>query len=300
MRALVTGADGFVGKHLTSHLRARGDDVVGVDRDCDVTDLARVLETIREAKPDVIYHLAAMTHVGDSWVSPTEFVRVNVLGTRNVMEAAHQAAPDASLLFVSSADVYGVVSADELPIEETHRAVPVNPYSQSKREAEILVKKMAREYGLRALIVRPFNHVGPGQSVKFVVPALVDRLLDASRSGAREIPVGDLSVRRDFSDVRDVVRAYRRLVEHGTSCEIYNVASGVDVSLADIAQDLVSRIAPGVRLVSDPSLLRPVEVPVMRGSFAKIHEVTGWEPAIALETSLSDVIGDLRSRRHEA
>lgn len=300
MRALVTGADGFVGKHLTSHLRARGDDVVGVDRDCDVTDLARVLETIREAKPDVIYHLAAMTHVGDSWVSPTEFVRVNVLGTRNVMEAAHQAAPDASLLFVSSADVYGVVSADELPIEETHRAVPVNPYSQSKREAEILVKKMAREYGLRALIVRPFNHVGPGQSVKFVVPALVDRLLDASRSGAREIPVGDLSVRRDFSDVRDVVRAYRRLVEHGTSCEIYNVASGVDVSLADIAQDLVSRIAPGVRLVSDPSLLRPVEVPVMRGSFAKIHEVTGWEPSIALETSLSDVIGDLRSRRHEA
>jgi GDP-4-dehydro-6-deoxy-D-mannose reductase len=300
VRALVTGADGFVGKHLTSHLRARGDDVVGVDRDCDVTDLARVLETIREAKPDVIYHLAAMTHVGDSWVSPTEFVRVNVLGTRNVMEAAHQAAPDASLLFVSSADVYGVVSADELPIEETHRAVPVNPYSQSKREAEILVKKMAREYGLRALIVRPFNHVGPGQSVKFVVPALVDRLLDASRSGAREIPVGDLSVRRDFSDVRDVVRAYRRLVEHGTSCEIYNVASGVDVSLADIAQDLVSRIAPGVRLVSDPSLLRPVEVPVMRGSFAKIHEVTGWEPSIALETSLSDVIGDLRSRRHEA
>jgi GDP-4-dehydro-6-deoxy-D-mannose reductase len=300
VRALVTGADGFVGNHLTSHLRARGDDVVGVDRDCDVTDLARVLETVEETQPDVVYHLAAMTYVGDSWASPTEFVRVNVLGTRNVMEAVHRAAPDASVLFVSSADVYGVVGADELPVVETHRAVPVNPYSQSKREAEILVKKMAREHGVRALIVRPFNHVGPGQSVKFVVPALVDRLLDASASGAREIPVGDLSVRRDFSDVRDVVRAYRRLVEHGASCEIYNVASGIDVSLADIAQDLVSRIAPGVRLVSDPSLLRPVEVPVMRGSFAKIHEVTGWEPSIALETSLSDVISDLRSRRHDA
>jgi GDP-4-dehydro-6-deoxy-D-mannose reductase len=204
------------------------------------------------------------------------------------------------VLFVSSADVYGVVDPSELPLDETHRAVPANPYSQSKREAEILVKKMAREYGQRALIVRPFNHVGPGQSVKFVIPALVDRLLDASESGAKEIAVGDLSVRRDFSDVRDVVRAYRRLVEHGTSCEIYNVASGIDVALADIAQDLVSRIAPGVRLAPDPSLLRPVEVPVMRGSFAKIHDVTGWEPSIPLATSLNDVISDLRSRRHEA
>ena len=300
MRVLVTGADGFVGRHLTRHLRARGDAGGGVDRDCDVTDLARVLDMVREVQPDAIYHLAAMTHVGESWASPTEFVRVNVLGTRNVMEAAHQAVPDASVLFVSSADVYGVVDPSELPLDETHRAVPANPYSQSKREAEILVKKMAREYGQRALIVRPFNHVGPGQSVKFVVPALVDRLLDASESGAKEIAVGDLSVRRDFSDVRDVVRAYRRLVEHGTSCEIYNVASGIDVALADIALALGSRIAPGVRLAPDPSLLRPVEVPVMRGSFAKIHDVTGWEPSIPLATSLNDVISDLRSRRHEA
>jgi GDP-4-dehydro-6-deoxy-D-mannose reductase len=297
VRALVTGADGFVGGHLTRHLRARGDDVVGVDRDCDVTDLARVLETVREVQPDVIYHLAAMTHVGDSWTSASEFVRVNVLGTRNVMEAAHQFAPDASVLFVSSADVYGVVGAHELPLEETHRAVPANPYAQSKREAEILVKSMARDHDQRALIVRPFNHVGPGQSVKFVVPALVNRLLDASESGAKEIAVGDLSVRRDFSDVRDVVRAYRRLVEHATSCEIYNVASGVDVSLAEIAQDLVERIAPGVDLRVDPSLLRPVEVPVMRGSYEKIHEITGWEPSIPLEESLSDVISDLRARR---
>ena len=300
MRALITGADGFVGRHLANHLRVCGDEVAGVDRECDVTDPSSVLDKVREVRPDVIYHLAALTHVGESWGNPTEFVRVNVLGTRNVLEAAHQAAPDASVLLVSSADVYGIVEPSELPLDETHRVVPVNPYSQSKREAEMLVKRVARETGQRVLIARPFNHVGPGQSVQFVVPALVNRLLEARESGADEIAVGDLSTRRDFSDVRDVVRAYRLLVEFGKSCEIYNVASGIDVSLVDIAADLVSQIAPDVRLRRDPSLIRPVEVPVMRGSFQKIHETTGWEPSIPLATSLSDVIADLRTRRHEA
>jgi GDP-4-dehydro-6-deoxy-D-mannose reductase len=139
--------------------------------------------------------------------------------------------------------------------------------------------------------------VGPGQSVHFVVPALVDRLLGALESGADEIPVGDLSTRRDFSDVRDVVRAYRLLDQYGVAGEVYNVASGHDVGLDDIAAQLVESIAPGVRLVRDETLLRPVEVPVMRGSFEKIHEVSGWEPTIPLATSLRDVIDDVRGRR---
>ena len=136
--------------------------------------------------------------------------------------------------------------------------------------------------------------------MQFVVPALVNRLLEARESGAQEIAVGDLSVRRDFSDVRDVVKAYRLLVEFGKSCEIYNVASGIDVSLVDIAAELVSQIAPDVRLRPDPSLFRPVEVPVMRGNFQKIHATAGWEPTIALATSLNDVIDELRNRRREA
>jgi GDP-4-dehydro-6-deoxy-D-mannose reductase len=235
--------------------------------------------------------------VGDSWKNRIEFVRVNVFGTRNVVEAAYKAVPNASVLFVSSADVYGIVTEDELPIRETRPAVPVNPYSQSKFQAELLAKSIASENNQRVVIVRPFNHIGPGQSDKFVVPALASRLLDALDRGVHEIPVGDLSTRRDFSDVRDVVKAYRLLMERGRSGEVYNVASGHDTALIDIAYDLVAQIAPDVRLVPDVDLLRPVEVPVMRGSYRKLHKATGWEPTISLSTSLSDVVSELRSRR---
>jgi GDP-4-dehydro-6-deoxy-D-mannose reductase len=297
VRAFVTGADGFVGRHLLAHLAERGDDATGVDRDCDVTDSNSVLAALERARPDVIYHLAALTHVGDSWKNPVEFTRVNVLGTKNVLDAARAVVPDATVVLVSSADVYGVVREVDLPIHETFRVAPANPYSSSKVEAEHVAHDSHRVWGQRVIIARPFNHVGPGQSVHFVVPALVDRLLGALESGADEIPVGDLSTRRDFSDVRDVVRAYRLLDQYGVAGEVYNVASGHDVGLDDIAAQLVESIAPGVRLVRDETLLRPVEVPVMRGSFEKIHEVSGWEPTIPLATSLRDVIDDVRGRR---
>jgi GDP-4-dehydro-6-deoxy-D-mannose reductase len=297
MRALVTGASGFVGRHLCEHLAASGDDVVAVDRDCNVTIEGRVERVFREHQPDAIYHLAALSHVGESWNNRIEFVRVNVFGTRNVLEAAFKAVPNAAVLFVSSADVYGIVTEDELPIRETRPAVPANPYSQSKLQAEILAHSIASQNDQRLVTVRPFNHIGPGQSDKFVIPALASRLLDAAERGAYEIPVGDLSTRRDFSDVRDVVRAYRLLIERGRSGEIYNVASGRDVALIDIANDLVAQIAPDVKLMPDADLMRPVEVPVMRGSFDKIHADTGWEPAISLSTSLNDVVSELRARR---
>lgn len=297
MRALVTGANGFVGRHLLAHLAQYGDRATGVDRDCDVTDSSSVLEVLERTRPEVIYHLAALTHVGDSWKNPVEFTRVNVIGTKNVLDAARAVVPDATVVLVSSADVYGIVREEELPIHETFRVAPANPYASSKVEAEHVAHDSFRMWGQRVVIARPFNHVGPGQSVQFVVPALVDRLLEALETGADEIPVGDLSTRRDFSDVRDVVRAYRLLDQYGVAGEVYNVASGHDVGLDDIAAQLVESIAPGVRLVQDESLLRPVEVPVMRGSFDKIHEVCGWEPTIPLATSLRDVIEDLRQRR---
>jgi GDP-4-dehydro-6-deoxy-D-mannose reductase len=297
MRALVTGANGFVGRHLCDHLSDCGDEVVAVDRDCNVTVAGKVERVFREHLPEAIYHLAALSSVGDSWKNRIEFVRVNVFGTRNVVEAAYKAVPNASVLFVSSADVYGIVTEDELPILETRPAVPVNPYSQSKLQAELLAQSIASENDQRVVIVRPFNHIGPGQSVKFVVPALASRLLDALDRGLHEIPVGDLTTRRDFSDVRDVVRAYRLLMERGRSGEVYNVASGHDTALIDVAHDLVAQIAPDVQLVPDVDLLRPVEVPVMRGSYRKLHAATGWEPTISLSTSLSDVVSELRSRR---
>jgi len=240
-----------------------------------------------------------MTHVGESWNNRIEFMRVNVFGTRNVLEAAHRVVPGSPVLVVSSAEVYGIVAESELPLRETHPTVPANPYAQSKLQAELVALNVSRVTGQHVIIVRPFNHVGPGQSTSFVLPALVSRLLDASARGLKEIAVGDLSTRRDFTDVRDVVRAYRLLIEKGRSQEIYNVASDHDTALTDIADDLVERIAPDVTLVPDVALIRPVEVPVMRGSYRKLHKATGWEPEIALNTSLDDVISELREQTGE-
>jgi GDP-4-dehydro-6-deoxy-D-mannose reductase len=300
MKALVTGAQGFVGQHLLGHLHASGDDAVGVDRECDVTDVRSVAATLADVQPDAIYHLAALTNVGASWSNPIEYTRVNVLGTKNLLDAAFDVVPSASIVLVSSADVYGVVRTEDLPLVETFRVAPANPYSSSKVEAEHVAHDALRERDQRVVIARPFNHVGPGQSTEFVVPAIVNRLLQALDDGAEEIIVGDLSTRRDFSDVRDVVRAYRLLSERGVSGEVYNIASSVDVGLFDIAQQLVAAIAPEVRLTTDQSLLRPVEIPVSRGSYEKLRRATSWRPAIALETSLRDVIDDMRRRRADS
>ncbi|MDE3065282.1 MAG: GDP-mannose 4,6-dehydratase [Acidobacteriota bacterium] len=290
-RTLITGAGGFVGRHLAAHLRERGDQVTGFDRECDVTDRDAVTRRVAAADPEVVVHLAALAHVGESWADPERTRLVNVVGTANVL-AASRAAGDALVIVVSSADVYGVVGEGDLPLRETHPASPVSPYAQSKREAE-LVALDAASMGQRVIIVRPFNHVGPGQATSFVVPALASRLLEARAARRGEIAVGDLSARRDFTDVRDVVRAYALLARHGAAGEVYNVASGVDVALSDVAARLVAAVAPGTALRVDPALLRPVEVPVLRGSFEKIHDATGWEPRVTLDETLRDVVADL-------
>ena len=299
MRALVTGSQGFVGRHLVAHLRESGDEVEGIDRERDVTDATSMREAFEAFRPDVTYHLAALTHVGESWDHAREFTRVNVVGTLRVLDAAWKVVPTSTTLIVSSSEVYGVVREEDLPIRENFRVAPANPYSSSKVEAERVAHEVARRRGQRVLIVRPFNHLGPGQALNFVVPALVSRLLEARKRGESEIPVGDLSTRRDFSDVRDVVRAYRLLTLLGVAGETYNVASGHDVALRDIADLLVHQIAPMMKLVVDPTLLRPNEVPVSRGSFEKLNGATGWSPLIPLHVSLRDVVDELIARRLE-
>jgi GDP-4-dehydro-6-deoxy-D-mannose reductase len=299
MRALVTGSNGFVGRHLVEHLEENGDEVKGIDREHDVTDEDAMRVAFEGFRPEVIFHLAALTHVGESWQHADEFTRVNVVGTQRVLDAAFHAAPESTTLVVSSSEVYGVVREEDQPLRESFRVAPANPYSSSKVEAERIAHEVTRSRGQRVIVVRPFNHLGPGQALNFVVPALVSRLLDARARGDEEIPVGNLSARRDFSDVRDVVRAYRLLTRFGVAGEVYNVASGRDVALSDIANQLISRLAPSMRLVVDPSLLRPNEVPVFRGSFDKLHDAAGWEPIIPLHKSLDDVIDDLNARRLE-
>jgi GDP-4-dehydro-6-deoxy-D-mannose reductase len=299
VKALVTGAHGFVGRHLMAHLVERGDIVVGVDHECDVTDEVSVREELQRTLPDAIYHLAALTHVGTSWSEQVEFTRVNVLGTRNVLERAHEVVPHAVVLLTSSANVYGIVQPEDLPLVETFRVAPSDPYGSSKVGAELAAQDAVRAYGLRVVIARPFNHIGPGQADTFVVPAIVNRLLESVASDSDEIVVGDLTTRRDFCDVRDVVRAYRLLAERGVSGEVYNIASNSDVALQDIANQLVADIAPHVRLVKDPELLRPADIQVLRGSYDKLRAQTGWEPTIPLHQSLLDVVADMRIRRSE-
>jgi GDP-4-dehydro-6-deoxy-D-mannose reductase len=297
-RAVVTGANGFVGLHLVRHLRAAGDDVVAVDRDVDVTDAGALVRVLEAARPDAIYHLAALSHVGRSWDEPDAVRAVNVGGTAHVLEAARRAVPRARVLVVSSAEVYGVTRPEDQPLAEGRALAPVSPYAASKAEAEaVALEAVAR--GQDVVIVRPFNHVGPGQSPSFFVPALVTRLYAARGARRGRVAVGDLSARRDLTDVRDVVRAYRLVLEESASSGVYNVATGVDHAMGEVAARLVAMVAPGTELVLDPRLVRPVEVPVSRGDAARLRGETGWRPEVSLERSLSDVVADLDPSHQE-
>jgi len=293
VRALITGGSGFVGRHLQAHLEASGDDVVSIDVEYDVADAEQMVQAFSGARPDVVYHLAAKTHVGSSWDDPTEVLRVNVLGTASVLAAARRVVPEALTIVVSSAEVYGVVTPEELPLSESSPVQPASPYAASKAAAEMVALQAFRGFNQRVLVVRPFNHVGPGQAPTFFVPALASRLLSARAEQRTSVPVGELSTRRDFTDVRDVVRAYRLLATNGAAGEIYNVASGVDRSMQDVADQLRSIISEDITLDVDPSLLRPVDVPVLRGDASKLLRVTGWRPEIDFSQTLTDVVAGL-------
>ncbi len=294
MRAFVTGASGFVGTWLTRHLEEMGDEAVALAEGIDVTDTPAVAGSIAAASPDVVYHLAALTHVGDSWEVPEETFRVNAMGTLSVLEAARKAEEPPRIVLVSSAEVYGPGWSE--PIDETMPLRPVTPYAASKVAAEYLGLQAHLGRGLEVIRARPFNHVGPGQSPNFVIAALAKRLVEAERDGAIEVSVGDLSPARDFTDVRDVVRAYRLLAEHGVPGEAYNVCSGEAIAIATVFEELVMLSDHPVKAAVDPSLLRPVDVPVLLGDATKLALLTGWSRTIPLETTLKDVLADARSR----
>jgi GDP-4-dehydro-6-deoxy-D-mannose reductase len=296
VRSLITGGGGFVGTWLADHLRSCGDDVVQIDQEVEITDPAALLAAVRAAAPDAIYHLAAMTHVGQSWDEPLRVLEVNVLGTGALLAAAREGGTDPKILVTSSAEVYGAVNDPaRLPLTELSPTAPLTPYAASKLAVEALCAQAWLGHGQHVVTVRPFNHIGPGQSPNFAVSALSKRIVDAERAGAAEIPVGNLSARRDFTDVRDVVRSYRMLIESGAPGEIYNVCSGRDVSIQEIADRLLTQAGSSVRLVPDASLIRPVEVPVLRGDPARLTETTGWVPELTLDQTLADVLAHWRA-----
>jgi GDP-4-dehydro-6-deoxy-D-mannose reductase len=298
MRAAVTGSSGFVGGHLVPYLRRLGDEVVTLDRSgeppVDVTDTHRVRDVLRRARPDAVYHLAALSHVGESWDAPETVFRVNAEGTLSVLRACADASVE-RVLVAGSADEYGVVALEDLPITEEAPIRPITPYGASKAAAEVVALQAFSGDGLGTLRVRAFNHTGPGQIPTMLVPGLAARVATAEREGQHLISVGNLDVIRDITDVRDVVRAYRLLVEHGTPGDAYNVCSGRGVSVRNIAAALLAMSDAPLELVVDPDLVRPVDVPRLVGSPAKLCAATGWQPEIPLDQTLRDVLTFARS-----
>ncbi len=280
MKALITGGTGFAGRHLAEHLSAAGDEVLPMSRatGTDLTDAEATRDAVAAAGPDVVYHLAAQAHVGRAWEDPTGTLSGNVAIAANVLEAVRAAAPGATVLMASSGEVYGRPEA--LPMTETMALRPQNPYAVSKAATDLMGRFYADAYGLRVVTARAFNHAGPGQDPMYAIANF-----------ARQAAIGDTVVtgnpdtRRDYTDVRDVVRAYRLLAERGEAGEAYNVCSGRTAS----ARELVAALGATHHEIN-PDLVRVNEVMEVRGSREKLTAATGWEPEIDLETTLRDTV----------
>jgi GDP-4-dehydro-6-deoxy-D-mannose reductase len=295
VRAYLTGGTGFVGEWLLRHLADEGDTAIAPGPEVDVTDPGLIAADLKEAAPEVVYHLAALTHVGQSWREPAETFRVNAVGTLNLLEAAAALEVPPVVVLISSAEVYGPAPVAET-LDEHAELRPVTPYAVSKVAAEFLGLQAFLGRGLRVVRARAFNHVGPGQLDDFVVSALARRMVEAELRKGGEVKVGNLTASRDFTDVRDVVRAYRLLATGGAPGEAYNVSSGRAISIADLAAQMAGMLSCEVSFVEDPELFRPVEVPVLVGDASKLVAATMWRPEIPLAKTLSDVLEYWRGR----
>ncbi len=301
MKCVVTGASGFVGPHLLRHLRQCDDVVtpVGQQNGPDLRDHAAWRELIASLKPDVIFHLAGWSDVGGSWSDPVTTYEVNTLGTIAILEAA-RAVDGVKVVLASSADVYGLVGRSHLPISEFNPTNPRSPYGASKLAAETAAKAYWEGFGVRTVIARPFNHLGTGQSDRFIAASLALQIAEAEATGGGRVIHGDLTPERDFTDVRDVVRAYRLLSQKGEPGEVYNICSGNATPISRLFDILSAAATAPVHGYLDRSRVRPVELPVLQGSFMKLHAATGWKPSTTLEETLSDILDDARLRNRNS
>lgn len=302
MRVLVTGASGFAGGYLAKACSQAGEEVMGVSRSgrvpskggegraVDLLDAAAVRATVRELRPQVVYHLAALTSVGRSWEDPSRTVQDNVACAVSVLEAVRLEVPSARLVWVSTCEVYG--SPARLPIPEDAPVKPANPYAVSKAAGDLLAGVYEEARGLHVVRARPFSHSGPGQLPIFILSSLARQAAEARAAGAAEVTIrtGNPHTRRDFSDVRDVVRAYRVLADRAEP-GIYNVSSGRSVSAAEQVELIAELIAPiRVGHLVDPELIRGHETMDLRGANDRIIAATGWRPEIPLRQTMLDTI----------
>jgi GDP-4-dehydro-6-deoxy-D-mannose reductase len=286
MRALVTGATGFAGRHLVA-----GDDVVPASRAAgvDLLDPARARAAVAGARPDVVYDLAALAHVGSSWEDPSGYLAGNLALALNVLEAIRAEAPEATVVAVGSGEVYGPPAT--LPVTEDAPLRPQNPYAVSKASADLLAGFYADAHGLRVIRVRAFNHAGPGQEPSYAIASFARQAAAAAEAGEDPIRIvtGNPDTRRDYTDVRDVVRAYRLLAERGEP-GVFNVCSGRAASARELLAALARGAGAGLEHEIHPGLVRAHEVMEVRGSPERLRAATGWEPEIPLERTLADTV----------
>jgi len=305
-RAFITGVSGFVGPYLASHLAANGFEVFGIDRKgsrvagcsvkkCDITDYDSLFAIVARLKPDVVFHLAGQSSVARSWDEPELTMKVNVGGTKNLFEAISAAKLSPRVLLVSSAEIYGIPK--KLPITEEHPLSPISPYGESKVEQEKLASEFVAKRKLNIVTARSFNHTGPGQPPDFVCSNFARQIADIEKGRQQPvIKVADRNVKRDFSDVRDVVAAYLLLVEKGVNGGVYNVCSGQAFTIGEILAKLLKLSAAKVRVEPDPFKMKNSVVPILHGDNSKLVKATGWKPAIGIDKTLSDILEYWRKR----
>lgn len=298
-RILLTGASGFVGSHLAPLLRTRYPGASLVVQRVELTDRNAVETLLDAVRPDICVHLAALSTVRAAREREEEAWAVNLTGTLTLARALRRHAPEATMLFASSAEVYGASFRDGVPITEASLPAPLHGYGATKAAADLALGAMAEE-GPRVIRLRPFNHTGPGQTADFVVPAFA-RHVARIAAGLQPpvMTVGNLDVARDFLDVRDVCACYLACIDHRhdiPSGTILNVASGQPRRIRDILTGLLDLAGISAEIRVDPALLRASDVPVTRGDASRAAALAGWRPAIAWETTLRDVLDDWRRR----
>ncbi len=317
MRVLITGITGFAGSHLADYLiaehpdveifgtyrwRSRRENIEHLDGkvtllETDLRDYPSVAAALRRAEPDAIFHLAAQSFVPTSWNAPSETIVTNVVGQTNIFEAVRALGLDPRIQIACSSEEYGLVLPDEVPIRETNPLRPLSPYAVSKVSQDYLGYQYFQSYGIKALRTRGFNHTGPRRGEVFVTSNFAKQiaLIEAGRQ-APVISVGNLDAVRDFTDVRDMVRAYWLAVQSARPGEVYNIATGNGITIRAMLDKLIALARVEVRVETDPARLRPSDVEVLIGDSSKFRGDTSWEPRIPFDQTLADLLDYWRAR----
>ena len=298
MKALITGSLGFVGRYLRAELEAHGWQVLGLDVAeapstirVDLLDADHVRRIIERERPDAVFHLVAQADVGKSWKQPGLTMEVNTVCAINLMEAIRGAGlRETRVVIVGSSDQYGNVGEKGAWIDESTPLKPSSPYAISKMAQEQMAKLYADRFGLNIMMTRSFNHSGAGQRTGFIIPDFASGIARIERGQAQTLSVGNLEARRDFTHVRDVVRAYRLIMEKGKRGEVYNVGSGRASSAGEILEGLRAMAQKPIEVVRDPERMRPSDIPVICCDHGKLTRDTGWEPELSLEDILRDCL----------